>query len=33
MEKAFLRDLWLAWRRAVNLPIVSPYFPRAQRDA
>ena len=33
MEKAFLRDLWLAWRRAVSLPIVSPYFPRAQRDA
>jgi hypothetical protein len=29
MEKAFLRDLWLAWRRAVNLPIVQPYFPRA----
>lgn len=31
MEKAFLRDLWLAWRRAVNLPIVQPYFPRAER--
>jgi len=28
MEKVFLRDLWLAWRRAVNLPIVAPYFPR-----
>jgi hypothetical protein len=27
MEKAFLRDLWIAWRQAVNLPIVSPYFP------
>jgi hypothetical protein len=32
MEKAFLRDLWLAWRRAVNLPLVQPYFPRAQRQ-
>jgi hypothetical protein len=28
MEKVFLRDLWLAWRRAVNLPVVAPYFPR-----
>jgi hypothetical protein len=28
MEKAFLRDLWLAWRRAVNMPVVSSYFPR-----
>jgi hypothetical protein len=28
MEKAFLRDLWLAWRRAVNLPVVASYFPR-----
>lgn len=28
MEKAFLRDLWLAWRRAVSLPVVPPYFPR-----
>jgi hypothetical protein len=28
MEKAFLRDLWLAWRRAVNLPVVPSYFPR-----
>jgi len=28
MEKAFLRDLWLAWRRAVNLPVVPAYFPR-----
>ena len=27
MEKTFLRDLWIAWRRAVNLPIVAPYFP------
>jgi hypothetical protein len=27
MEKAFLRDLWIAWRQAVNLPIVAPYFP------
>jgi len=33
MEKAFLRDLWLAWRKAVNLPVVQPYFPRAQRNA
>ncbi len=28
MEKAFLRDLWLAWRRAMNLPLVNSYFPR-----
>jgi Transposase IS116/IS110/IS902 family len=28
MEKTFLRDLWLAWRGAVNLPVVSAYFPR-----
>jgi len=28
MEKSFLRDLWVAWRKAVNLPIVAPYFPR-----
>jgi hypothetical protein len=28
MEKVFLRDLWLAWRRAANLPVVSAYFPR-----
>jgi hypothetical protein len=27
MEKAFLRDLWVAWRRAVDLPIVPAYFP------
>jgi hypothetical protein len=32
MEKAFLRDLWLAWRRAVNLPTMQPYFPRMQRQ-
>jgi hypothetical protein len=25
MEKAFLRDLWMAWRQAVNLPVVRPY--------
>jgi hypothetical protein len=31
MEKAFLRDLWVAWRTAVNLPVVQPYFPRMQR--
>jgi hypothetical protein len=30
MEKAFLRDLWIAWRRAVNLPVVSSYFPRIE---
>lgn len=29
MEKTFLRDLWLAWRRALNLPTVAPYFPRS----
>jgi hypothetical protein len=28
MEKTFLRDLWIAWRSAVNLPVVPPYFPR-----
>jgi len=28
MEKAFLRDLWLAWRRALNMPVVPSYFPR-----
>jgi hypothetical protein len=28
MEKAFLRDLWIAWRRALNLPVVQPYYPR-----
>jgi hypothetical protein len=28
MEKTFLRDLWLAWRAAANLPIVPSYFPR-----
>jgi hypothetical protein len=28
MEKAFLRDLWLAWRTAVNMAVVPPYFPR-----
>lgn len=28
MEKSFLRDLWIAWRRAVDLPIVAPYYPR-----
>jgi hypothetical protein len=28
MEKTFLRDLWLAWRTAVNLTVVPPYFPR-----
>ncbi|HEX3532788.1 MAG TPA: hypothetical protein VHT23_01110 [Gemmatimonadaceae bacterium] len=31
MEKAFLRDLWLAWRRAANLPVVAAYFPRVQQ--
>lgn len=30
MEKAFLRDLWIAWRGAVNLPVVSSYFPRIE---
>ena len=28
MEKVFLRDLWLEWRKAVNLPVVRPYHPR-----
>lgn len=28
MEKTFLRDLWLVWRGAVNLPVVPSYFPR-----
>src|SRR3954464_14846789 len=28
MEKAFLRDLWIAWRRAINMPVVPSYFPR-----
>lgn len=28
MEKAFLRNLWVQWRKAVNLPIVRPYHPR-----
>jgi hypothetical protein len=28
MEKSFLRDLWIAWRRALNLPVVPSYFPR-----
>jgi hypothetical protein len=28
MEKVFLRDLWLAWRKAVSLPVVRPYHPR-----
>ena len=30
MEKVFLRDLWIAWRRAVRLPVVAPYYPRAE---
>lgn len=30
MEKAFLRDLWIVWRRAVSLPVVSSYFPRIE---
>ncbi|HUQ98947.1 MAG TPA: transposase [Gemmatimonadaceae bacterium] len=29
MQKMFLRDLWLAWRRVENLAIVPPYYPRA----
>ena len=28
MEKAFLRDLWMAWRKSLNLPVVRPYHPR-----
>jgi hypothetical protein len=30
MEKQFLRDLWVAWRTAVNLTVVPPYFPRIE---
>jgi hypothetical protein len=30
LEKTFLRDLWLAWRHAANLPVVVAYFPRIQ---
>ncbi|MFL5583985.1 MAG: hypothetical protein ACJ78K_03895 [Gemmatimonadaceae bacterium] len=30
MEKAFLRDLWIAWRTAENLPVVASYYPRIQ---
>jgi len=33
MEKTFLRDLWLAWRSAVNLTVVAPYFPRMQHES
>ena len=28
MEKAFLRDLWIAWRTAASLTVVPPYLPR-----
>lgn len=28
MQKMFLKDLWLAWRRVESLPIVPPYYPR-----
>jgi hypothetical protein len=28
MEKTFLRDLWVAWRRAAGLTVLAPYFPR-----
>ena len=27
MEKTFLRELWVAWRRAVGLHVVPAYFP------
>jgi transposase IS116/IS110/IS902 family protein len=30
MEKAFLRDLWIAWRQAAGLSVVAPYFPRIE---
>lgn len=33
MEKVFLRDLWVAWRRAVNLPVVRPYWGSGRREA
>ncbi|HEY1953023.1 MAG TPA: transposase [Gemmatimonadaceae bacterium] len=32
MEKTFLRDLWIAWRRAAGLPIVGPYVPRPDQS-
>jgi len=28
MEKVFLRDLWLAWRCTLGLPVVPSYYPR-----
>jgi hypothetical protein len=28
MEKVFLRDLWLAWRSALGMPLIASYFPR-----
>lgn len=28
MEKAFLRDLWIAWRLAEGMAVVAPYCPR-----
>jgi hypothetical protein len=31
MEKTFLRDLWIAWRRAVGLQVVGPYVPHSDR--
>jgi Transposase IS116/IS110/IS902 family len=31
MEKAFLRDLWVAWRQAAGLSVVAPYFPRMEQ--
>ncbi|HJP86776.1 MAG TPA: transposase, partial [Gemmatimonadaceae bacterium] len=30
MEKIFLRDLWLAWRKAVGLAVVRPYFGKRE---
>ncbi len=33
MEKVFLRDLWLAWRKAANLPVVRPYHPRMYAES
>lgn len=33
MEKAFLRDLWVAWRKAVGLPVVAPYVAPSSETA
>jgi hypothetical protein len=33
MQKTFLKDLWLAWRRVEDLPIVAPYYPRVESQS